>query len=611
MAARDVVDLQRTLGNHATGALIAHGKRTPSGDTGQALPAPLRDRFEQSLGVDLGAVRLHTGPESAVASSAFDARAFTVGQDIHFAAGQFDPRSTAGQHLLAHEVAHTRQQGGSPATAQAKLDVSQPGDAHEHEADRAADAMVRGRPASVGTAGTATIARSPTTPFKGAAGKADLAAIEASGEAMGVAPLDVGTDYIGAQMVRKDEQLEEFRKADIPFVKDNQEHPLYARLIRLRQEYEQDIPRISVAQGAFNEFALPGTLASKSTAQFKALQFELGYFDETDPTEDLSAKEESALAKKLDVGALGKLNDEIGSRSGIVTGLQKQILGATHKLQASLQQRAALLAVEAKEKAQADKTAIEEKISAVKNRVETVGSIIEAVSFGVGVPGKIADIKAGGTERAEAGLELGGMAVSMIGEVAEFIMTQKYKDELQKAQEAIKKAVQAEAAAKAMDAQLNYEGSLLDLSGLIEELKGQMGLLALSLQARKEFFGKLGQVGDKATRDKPGGKLSQYVAYVAQASETKTHLESARSIAETSYGVMAAKAGEMYSHRHEWYGVAGSVWAADPRNMIDGNGPDLDQINQARFALEKFGKSAGKQMQVVDDVVNSLPKPKE
>jgi hypothetical protein len=171
------------------------------------------------------------------------------------------------------------------------------------------------------------------------------------------------------------------------------------------------------------------------------------------------------------------------------------------------------------------------------------------------------------------------------------------------------KASVAESYAKKMDADLSYTGSMMDMSGLVQELAGEMGLLALALRSRKDFFAALGEAGDKATRNKPGGKISQYIAYVSQAYETKTHLETARASAETSYKVMAEQAGWMYKHRMEWYGVAGSVWAADSKNRQDGKGPDLDQINQARFALDKFGRSAEKQIQVVDDVVNSLPKP--
>jgi hypothetical protein len=117
--------------------------------SGAPLPSAIRRKFEGSLGADLSSVRVHTGSESAAAAGAVSARAYTVGQQIHFNAGQYDPESSSGQHLLAHEVAHTVQQTGA---LQKKPEVSQPGDAHEHEADRAADAMVAGRAFTVGRA---------------------------------------------------------------------------------------------------------------------------------------------------------------------------------------------------------------------------------------------------------------------------------------------------------------------------------------------------------------------------------------------------------------------------------------------------------------------------
>jgi Domain of unknown function (DUF4157) len=127
--------------------------------SGAGLPAAARARFERSLGADLSAVRVHTGAESAAAASALGARAFTRGQDIHFGSGQYAPEDPFGLHLLAHEVAHTQQQGGAPAV-QCKLEVSSPGDSLEHEADRAADAMIHGAPARVsGGAASTSLAR--------------------------------------------------------------------------------------------------------------------------------------------------------------------------------------------------------------------------------------------------------------------------------------------------------------------------------------------------------------------------------------------------------------------------------------------------------------------
>jgi hypothetical protein len=121
-----------------------------STSSGQALPDALMRKFESSLGADLSSVRIHTSAESAAAASAVGAKAYAMGNDIHFGAGQYDPSSSSGQHLLAHEVAHTVQQsGGIGRKAQFKLDVSSTCDSFEIEADHAADAMVAGRAATV------------------------------------------------------------------------------------------------------------------------------------------------------------------------------------------------------------------------------------------------------------------------------------------------------------------------------------------------------------------------------------------------------------------------------------------------------------------------------
>ena len=119
--------------------------------SGSALPGELRERFESSLGTDLSGVRIHTGSESQTAAKAVGAKAYTTGQDVHFGAGQYDPSSSEGMFLIAHEVAHTVQQAGAAPTRQHKLEVTSSGDAAEIEADRAAEAMVAGRSTSIGS----------------------------------------------------------------------------------------------------------------------------------------------------------------------------------------------------------------------------------------------------------------------------------------------------------------------------------------------------------------------------------------------------------------------------------------------------------------------------
>ncbi|MDJ0574107.1 MAG: DUF4157 domain-containing protein [Xenococcaceae cyanobacterium MO_234.B1] len=86
-------------------------------DGGQPLPQSERDFFEPRLGGDLSQVRIHTDKQAAEASRAVNARAFTVGQDVVFGAGQYQPRESKGQQLLAHELAHVMQHQRSPNTS--------------------------------------------------------------------------------------------------------------------------------------------------------------------------------------------------------------------------------------------------------------------------------------------------------------------------------------------------------------------------------------------------------------------------------------------------------------------------------------------------------------
>lgn len=59
---------------------------------------------------DFSTVRIHTDGKAAESARAVNALAYTVGNDIVFGAGQYRPESTAGQHLLAHELTHVAQQ---------------------------------------------------------------------------------------------------------------------------------------------------------------------------------------------------------------------------------------------------------------------------------------------------------------------------------------------------------------------------------------------------------------------------------------------------------------------------------------------------------------------
>ena len=81
--------------------------------SGQPLPGAYRTVLQQAMGADLGRVRVHTGPKAARLNRSMQASAFTIGQDVYFRDGLPDLGSTGGQHLLAHELAHTLQADGS------------------------------------------------------------------------------------------------------------------------------------------------------------------------------------------------------------------------------------------------------------------------------------------------------------------------------------------------------------------------------------------------------------------------------------------------------------------------------------------------------------------
>jgi hypothetical protein len=84
--------------------------------SGEALPARSRAYFERRLGQDLGGVRIHAGERAAASARGINAAAYTLGSDIAFGAGRWQPDSAAGRRLLAHELAHVVQQGGGDAS---------------------------------------------------------------------------------------------------------------------------------------------------------------------------------------------------------------------------------------------------------------------------------------------------------------------------------------------------------------------------------------------------------------------------------------------------------------------------------------------------------------
>ncbi len=77
---------------------------------GQALEPATRDFMEPRFGYDFSRVRVHCGTAAEQSARDVNARAYTLGHHIVFAAGQYLPRTGRGTPLLAHELAHVVQQ---------------------------------------------------------------------------------------------------------------------------------------------------------------------------------------------------------------------------------------------------------------------------------------------------------------------------------------------------------------------------------------------------------------------------------------------------------------------------------------------------------------------
>lgn len=85
---------------------------------GNPLPASTRAFFEPRFGADFSNVRVHTDSHAADTAKSINARAFTVGPNIAFGAGQFAPETQPGKQILAHELTHVVQQGAATSSQQ-------------------------------------------------------------------------------------------------------------------------------------------------------------------------------------------------------------------------------------------------------------------------------------------------------------------------------------------------------------------------------------------------------------------------------------------------------------------------------------------------------------
>jgi hypothetical protein len=81
--------------------------------SGNSMQGGTKSFMENRFGADFSDVKIHTGSQSAQLSQALNAKAFTVSNNIYFNSGQYQPDTSSGKHLLAHELTHVVQQGGT------------------------------------------------------------------------------------------------------------------------------------------------------------------------------------------------------------------------------------------------------------------------------------------------------------------------------------------------------------------------------------------------------------------------------------------------------------------------------------------------------------------
>jgi hypothetical protein len=159
-----LLGLQRAIGNSGVSALMSEEERSPVLDVvgsggGSPLDTDTRADMESRLGHDFGDVRVHTDSQAHDSARAVNAHAYTVGSNVVFQRDKYDPSSTEGKTMLAHELTHVVQQRNGPVDGTPTgggVQVSDPSDRFEQEAAANAErAMSAPAPAAVSPAGPA------------------------------------------------------------------------------------------------------------------------------------------------------------------------------------------------------------------------------------------------------------------------------------------------------------------------------------------------------------------------------------------------------------------------------------------------------------------------
>jgi len=119
--AREAQQPAQAPGARERGPAAAAAVQSTLAEGGAPLEPATRQFMESRFGHDFGSVRIHADAQAAASAQSVGARAYTVGEDLVFNRGQYEPATPAGRHLLAHELAHVVQQGGGNGLMQREL----------------------------------------------------------------------------------------------------------------------------------------------------------------------------------------------------------------------------------------------------------------------------------------------------------------------------------------------------------------------------------------------------------------------------------------------------------------------------------------------------------
>jgi hypothetical protein len=227
-----LVLLHQAVGNQAVRQLLEPSTGLKSGSPGD-LREQEADRAAERLdpagpvlgptirevrtGDDRGGVRIHTDERSAEMAEALNADAFTVGSDIYFGAGKFQPRTRESDRLLAHELTHVAQQSVNGPALQAKLKIT--GKAADlTRAEALLNSQLFGHQVSIDKAGNVSIATTkeigpPTPQQQAAASRLTTVINDAKTVSMTVS---AGSSTIGGSFTTGDFDIADLEKYGAP-----------------------------------------------------------------------------------------------------------------------------------------------------------------------------------------------------------------------------------------------------------------------------------------------------------------------------------------------------------------------------------------------------------